>query len=151
MFFLVAAFLAKLAKIKILHWHFLEAEHGMRAPDGVGGCLKRTAGGIVAGGIDMPNIDVLIDQLKINCKGVNIFHVASAEIDGCDKIEVTLPSFTVILKAHEISWTKEENLIQVRRLTCTVCLADQQCHHYTIGQILIKAKDSVIQILLMST
>ncbi|GBL78900.1 hypothetical protein AVEN_48877-1 [Araneus ventricosus] len=138
---LAATFLAKLAKIKILHWHFLEAGHGKEAPDGVGGCLKRTADGIVARGIDIPNFDVLIDQLKINCKGVNIFCVASAEIDDCDKIEVTLPSFADILRAHEISWTKEENLIQIRRLTCTLCLADQHCHHYTIGQILIKAKD----------
>ncbi|GBL88743.1 hypothetical protein AVEN_158880-1 [Araneus ventricosus] len=142
MFVLAAKFLSKVAKNKILHWHFLEAGHGKGAPDGVGGCLKRTADRIVARGIDIPNIDVPIDQLKIHRKGVNTFRVASAEINDCDKIEVTLPSFTSILRAHEISWTKEENLNQVRRLTCTMCLADQQCHHYTIGQILIKAKDS---------
>ena len=119
------------------------SRHGKGAQDGIGGCLNRTADGIVVRGTDIPNTDVLIDQLKINCKEVNIYHVTSPEIDDCDKVEVTLPSFTGILKAHEISWTKkEENLIQVRCLTCTMCLSDEKCHHYTIGQTLKKANDS---------
>lgn len=46
------------------------------------------------------------------------------------------------MRAYEISWTKEENLIQERHLKHTIYLANKQHHHYTIGKILIKSRDS---------
>lgn len=51
------------------------------APDGVGGCIKRTADNIVARGIDIPDLNTLMEQLKINCKGIKMFQVSEKEID----------------------------------------------------------------------
>ncbi|XP_031338109.1 uncharacterized protein LOC116175586 [Photinus pyralis] len=43
MFHLMVGFVAKMLGIRTFRWHFSEKGHGKGAPDGVGGCLKRTA------------------------------------------------------------------------------------------------------------
>lgn len=68
MFVMAAKLFTKLANAKSLYWHYLEAGHGKGAPDGVGGCIKRTADNIVARGIDIPDLNTLMEQLKIIAK-----------------------------------------------------------------------------------
>lgn len=147
---MAAKLLSGLANVKKFHWHYLEAGHGKGAPDGVGGCIKRTADNLVARGIDIPNIAVLMEQLKIHCTGVHMFYVSEAEIDELDKVSVVVPLFKGTLKSHEISWSKDGGqLINIRRLTCTLCLAEQNCHHYGIGQMSLKEDGCILLYTLM--
>lgn len=99
MFVMAAKLLTKLANAKSLYWHYLEAGHGKGAPDGVGGCIKRTADNIVARGIDIPDLNTLMEQLKINCKGIKMFQVSEKEIDEINFEEV-IPTFAGTLKTH---------------------------------------------------
>lgn len=73
MFHLIANYLSKISKAEIINWHFSEAGHGKGAPDGVGGCIKRTCDNAVTNGQDISNIDSFISCLKGNCKGIEIF------------------------------------------------------------------------------
>lgn len=111
-----AKLLTKLANAKSLYWHYLEVGHGKGAPDGVGGCIKRTADNIVARGIDIPDLNTLMEQLKINCKGIKILQVPEKEIDEINFEEV-IPTFAGTLKTHQISWCEDSaRVINIRRL-----------------------------------
>ncbi|KAK0131113.1 hypothetical protein N1851_034188 [Merluccius polli] len=45
-------------------WNFTEASHGKGAPDGVGGALKTLADRMVAHETDLPNVEVLMQNLS---------------------------------------------------------------------------------------
>lgn len=140
---MAAKLLTKLANAKSLYWHYFEAGHGKGAPDGVGGCIKRTADNIVARGIDIPDLNTFMEQLKINCKGIKMFQVSEKEIDEINFEEV-IPTFAGTLKTHQISCCEDSaNVINIRRLTCCECQADQNCLHYGIGQIFLRDNDDL--------
>lgn len=57
-------------RLLLLPWHYLEVGHGKGAADGVGGCLKRTADSLVAKGVDIPNLEVLVEQMNTHCPNI---------------------------------------------------------------------------------
>lgn len=137
MFYLAATFLIQKLQVKNLHWHFSEKGHGKGAPDGVGGCVKRLADGLVAQGVDIPNLQTLVHELRKTVTNISIFEVDENKIKD---IEIHLPknihTFKGTLKIHEITWSSEKKeVIQARRLSCQQCSANQSCKHYGIGQI----------------
>lgn len=137
MFFLAATFLPREVQCKNLHWHYTEKGHGKGAPDGVGGCLKRTADSLVAQGRDISNINTIVSELKTNCTGINVYKIDGADIAKLDvHLPEDLPVFKGTLKVHEINWSQEKSgILQVRRLSCNECPAGVKCSHYGIGEI----------------
>ncbi|KAJ8877189.1 hypothetical protein PR048_021643 [Dryococelus australis] len=64
-------YLSKKLNVEEIHWHFSESTHGKGAPDRVGAVLKRTADGLVAHQVDIPDCDVLVPLLHQPCTGIN--------------------------------------------------------------------------------
>lgn len=136
MFYLMATYLAEKLGVDELRWHYSETHHGKGAPDGIGGCIKRTADDMVAKGTDIPNFQVLTEKLK-DMKGIQIFSVDEATISN---IDLVIPKELLVFKGttqvHEITWIKQEKFsLNFRKLTCTNCNAGQECTHYNLGQI----------------
>lgn len=98
---------------KIIQWHYSEAGHGKGAPDGIGGCLKRTADGLVAQGQDIATFDNFMVQMKKCCKGIDIFAIEEDSIFLYEKIP-TLKAFVGTLKVHPVIWTKPNEDLQAK-------------------------------------
>nr|CAH7735787.1 unnamed protein product [Callosobruchus chinensis] len=64
MFFLFAAEFPKLLGPSNMTWNFTESGHGKGAPDGIGGCVKRTADRVTAHGKDIHNLEILVEVLQ---------------------------------------------------------------------------------------
>lgn len=64
MFYLVATFFQQELQPETTCWHYTEKGHGKGAPDGIGGCVKRTADSLVSQGKDLADIDTLVKELK---------------------------------------------------------------------------------------
>lgn len=45
-------------------WHFSESSHGIGAPDGIGGAIKRLADALVAQGHDFADFKMLVCKLQ---------------------------------------------------------------------------------------
>ncbi|KAF2884159.1 hypothetical protein ILUMI_22018 [Ignelater luminosus] len=56
MFLLMFEYIAKTQTEQSFRWHFSERGHGKGAPDGVGGCLKRTEDTLVGQAIDITDV-----------------------------------------------------------------------------------------------
>ncbi|CAH0560580.1 unnamed protein product [Brassicogethes aeneus] len=123
MFYLASSYLSKVLNVENMFWHFSEAGHGKGAPDGVGGCLKRSADGLVGRSTDLSSLEVLVIKLKEACKGMNILKIADEEFLEIDKFASNdLPSIKGTLKIHQIVWRYNDPLaIFVRRLSCLTC------------------------------
>ncbi|CAH1118147.1 unnamed protein product [Phaedon cochleariae] len=85
MFHLASSYLPRIVGAINIFWHFSEAGHGKGAPDGIGGCLKRSADGLVARGKDLPCLEILVQELKEACKGINVLVVTEQSISEMDK------------------------------------------------------------------
>ncbi|XP_062532769.1 uncharacterized protein LOC134198688 isoform X1 [Bombyx mori] len=70
MFHMLANYVSKISNVETIVWHFSEAGHGKGAPDGVGGCVKRTCDKAVANGQDISDIDSFVDCLKGTCRAI---------------------------------------------------------------------------------
>ncbi|XP_072384718.1 uncharacterized protein [Diabrotica undecimpunctata] len=135
MFFLIVAYISKLFTCQAIRWHYSESGHGKGAPDGIGGCLKRTADSLVAQGKDLDNFNSLIKELRENCKGILCHTVSSLEIKKIENEVSTsdLKTFKGTMTIREVVWTKASyNLLEARTLSCLTC-GVQECCHYKIG------------------
>ncbi|XP_035441100.2 uncharacterized protein LOC118269869 [Spodoptera frugiperda] len=117
-------------------WHFSESGHGKGAPDGIGGCLKRTADKYVAKGNDVSNIDGFIECVNENCKGIKVIKIDDTvakdieiKIQNCD-----IRPFRGTMQVHQVTWDKlEPRTLHFRRLSCITCHPSAKCHHYDLG------------------
>lgn len=119
-------------------WHFSESSHGKGAPDGIGGAIKRSADALVAQGHDVADFKMLVSKLQESSTSINIIPIDAErifvlknefkEIEGAETFKVTL-------NIHQVTWTKGENCLQARRLSCLSCDLDEKCVHYNIGKI----------------
>lgn len=137
MMWLTAAYLPKLIKFQILRWHFSEKGHGKGAPDGVGGCIKRTADSLVARGNDIPDFESFISCVSQNIRGIIICGLNLQnleEIESC--LPKVLPKLTGLMKTHEFIWHTSCPYIEIRELSCLQC--DDNCKHYKLGTFNIK-------------
>lgn len=137
MFFLLANHIAKKHALQECSWNYCEAGHGKGAPDGVGGCLKRSADGLVAKGKDIPNFETLVNALKENTR-VQIMTVSEDDIRNIDGIlpePEKLVTFKGTMKIHQITWSKGSSNLQARRLSCFSCKPAANCDHFGIGSI----------------
>ncbi|CAH1109614.1 unnamed protein product [Psylliodes chrysocephalus] len=116
-------------------WNLTESKHGKEAPDGVCGCVKRTANRLVAQGADIPDLDSLGSVLKHNCPGINFKVVREEDIKALDDmISVNIKPF----KGKTIARTlKCNNMINLRRLRCLTCKPPNYCIHYHLGEMLL--------------
>uniref|UniRef100_A0A6P7GCH1 Uncharacterized protein LOC114340520 n=1 Tax=Diabrotica virgifera virgifera TaxID=50390 RepID=A0A6P7GCH1_DIAVI len=137
LFFLIVAYISKLFTCQAIRWHYSESGHGKGAPDGIGGCLKRTADNLVAQGKDLDNFSSLIKELQENCKGISCHTVSGSEIQKI-KSELStadLRPFKGTMTIREVVWTNTSyNLLEARNLSCLTC-GVQECCHYKIGTI----------------
>lgn len=138
MFNLAGSYLASLMGLKKLFWHYSEAGHGKGAPDGIGGCLKRTADSIVAHGRDLPNLDILVNELKAACKGINVLAISDESISEMDNyVPNNISPFKGTLSTHQIVWCSDHpSKVFPRRLSCLKCLTS--CEHYGLGEFKVK-------------
>lgn len=142
MFLLLVEYLSVELDAEEIYWHFSESGHGKGAPDGIGGCLKRTADRQVGLGRDISNIKDLISCLQENVQATTIIYIDDTHLPVIeDKIKKTeVKPFKGTLRIHQIAWHKSEpNIIHARRLSCVSCPANVVCTHYEIGQIPIKS------------
>nr|CAI5836339.1 unnamed protein product [Callosobruchus analis] len=135
MFFLLRV-LANFLGANSVRWHYFESHHGKGAPDGIGGCVKRTADSLVARGEDIPNYETLLKKLQ-TLNGILVLPIDEREISEFDsKIPVSLEAFKGTMKVHEALWIKTNPFVVCfRRLSCSDCTADQVCMHYNLGNI----------------
>ena len=143
MFYLAATFFQQELQPETICWHYMEKGHGKGAPDGIGGCVKRTADSLVSQGKDLADIDTLVKELKEKCKGITIYKIDSENFTKYDDyVPKKLRTFKGTLKIHEVSWSKKiKKEVHARRLSCIKCAAGENCPHYGIGKIEIP-KDS---------
>lgn len=145
MFQLVVKYIGIKLNAQNMFWHFSESGHGKGAPDGVGGCVKRTADTLVNRGKDIGDFDTLLKELKENCRGITIIPINNEHIS---EIEETLANDAIVpfkgtMNIHQLSWSKKQrSLLQARRLSCFECPAGQNCSHYRIGQIPVNFQNS---------
>ncbi|CAH0562790.1 unnamed protein product [Brassicogethes aeneus] len=137
MFLLMVNFLAKKLGVQRLRWIFSEPGHGKGAPDGVGGCLKRTADNLVSQGIDIPNFEVLILNLKKHCKGIKCLTIESSRIQDIDEtLPLSLKPFKGTMAIRELTWSEgAQNVLQARKLCCLKCNESTTCSHFPLGLI----------------
>nr|CAI5852709.1 unnamed protein product [Callosobruchus analis] len=137
MFFLMVNFLAEMLRVQRLRWIFSEPGHGKGAPDGVGGCLKRTAGNLVSQGIDIPNFDALISNLMNHCKGIKCLTIESSRIEDIEEIlPLSLKPFKGTMLIRELTWSElAKNVLQARKLCCLECDESTTCSHFPLGLI----------------
>ncbi|KAJ8720790.1 hypothetical protein PYW08_006255 [Mythimna loreyi] len=136
MFYLIGAYLGKETQADNIMWHFSESGHGKGAPDGIGGCLKRTADKYVAKGNDVSNIDGFIKCVNENCKGIKVIKIDDTvakdieiKIQNCD-----IRPFCGTMQVHQVTWDKlEPRTLHFRRLSCITCHPSAKCHHYDLG------------------
>lgn len=133
----MAKFLTLNLKIKKLRWIYTEPGHGKGAPDGVGGCLKRTADNLVSQGTDIPNFKTLVEQLKENCKGIKCLTIDSERITNIEKLlPEDLKPFKGTMSVRELTWVKyKPNVIEARKLSCLICHEGSFCDHFGLGSI----------------
>nr|CAI5869595.1 unnamed protein product [Callosobruchus analis] len=137
MFFLMVNFLAEKLRVQRLRWIFSEPGHGKGAPDGVGGCLKRTADNLVSQGIDIPNFDALISNLMNHCKGIKCLTIESSRIEDIEEtLPLSLKPFKGTMLIRELTWSElAKNVLQARKLCCLECDESTTCSHFPLGLI----------------
>lgn len=86
MFHLIATYLPKVLCAKVIKWHNTEQGHGKGAPDGVGGCLKRSADQLVGTGKDIANAKGVFKELGAYCPSIKLFIITKEDIQAIDKI-----------------------------------------------------------------
>lgn len=62
-------------RVETIQRHYSEAGHGKGAPDGIGGCLKRTADGLVAQGTEILTFESFVVELKKSCRGTEVIAI----------------------------------------------------------------------------
>lgn len=136
MFQLIVAYIFPQLDVSNIIWHFNETGHGKGAPDGVGGCLKRTADRAAALGKDVNNYETLVSYLSANCPGIKIIPIDDGNIEGIEHSlgDNVMKPFKGTLKVHQITWNvKTPTLLRFRRLSCGTCLPENSCEHYELG------------------
>lgn len=138
MFFFLANHIVQTFEVEECTWNYCEAGHGKGAPDGVGGCLKRTADEFVARGTDIPNFEKLVSLLKDTTQ-IEILTVTEEDITNNDLLlpkAEELVTFKGTMKIHQITWSKKScSTLQARRLSCNNCQPEEDCQHFGIGSI----------------
>lgn len=138
MFHLVINHICLTLNLEKFMWHYSESGHGKGAPDGVGGCIKRTADRGAALGKDVNDFEKLVSYLLENCRGVTIIPINDRGIDDIEERlkDGNTPPFKGTLKIHQVLWSYKSPLIlRVRRLSCLKCSPDEHCSDYEIGVI----------------
>ncbi|KAL0859620.1 hypothetical protein ABMA27_010747 [Loxostege sticticalis] len=141
MFQMIVNYISKISSVESITWHFSESGHGKGAPDGVGGCLKRTCDKAVGNGRDIIDLNTFVDCTKVNCKGIMVMPIDDSVVSDIQNIAdaITVPPFKGTFKIHQITWTtREPNILHVRRLSCIVCAADTKCPHFEMGLITVQ-------------
>ena len=135
MFYLAASYLTKVLNVENMMWHFSESGHGKGAPDGVGGCLKRTADSLVGRGKHLSSLEILVSELTEACKGINIISINDQSFKEMDTfIPDNVQSFKGTLQVHQLVWHHTDpNIVHVRRLSCQTC--PEFCEHYNLGKL----------------
>lgn len=135
-FYLIAHAIQQNIDVSIATWNYMEAGHGKGAPDGVGGCLKRTADRIVAQGKDIDSFITFVQALKNNVRNVEISVVDAQEIESMKKIlPQTIPSFHGTMKVHQVVFIKDQpHQLAMRKLSCFDCF---NCQHHFLGNHLV--------------
>ena len=135
MFIFMATYLPKALDVDFLHWHYTESGHGKGAPDGVGGCLKRTADDLVNRSEDLTSSEKFISCMKEHCRNITVLPIDEKNIEILDKLmPCNIPQLKGTMKLHQITWRKsKENLLEGRRLICLACNPEDVCCHYLVG------------------
>lgn len=74
-FFLITNALRHSIEVSLCTWNYIEAGHGKCAPDGIGGCLKRTADQVVAKVENIDCFESFVQILKENVRKMEIILV----------------------------------------------------------------------------
>lgn len=137
MFYLACTYLVDKLKVKNLCWHYSESGHGKGAPDGVGGCIKRTADDLVSKGVDIPDLTALVENIQMRCKGIKTIPINAIRIEEIDAlIPKDLPLFKGTMMVREFTWSqRNDKTVEFRKLSCTSCAPGRQCGHYGLGLI----------------
>ncbi|CAH0553686.1 unnamed protein product [Brassicogethes aeneus] len=120
-------------------WNYTERGHGKGAPDGVGGCVKRTADSLIAMGHDIENFTKLVDMVSENMKKIKIVSVPQQEIESLKLNMANIKPFKGTLQVHQVIWMRNKpGLLKIRRLSCYNCPLDSNCPDYHLGDYYLK-------------
>lgn len=123
-----------LDNIEVATWNYQESGHGKGAPDGVGGCLKRTADRIVAQGQDVDSFNRFVEVLKENIRNVKITVVEDKDIQSMKTvIPANIPAFKGTMKVHQVVYLiSYPKTVTMRSLSCFRCF---DCNRFFLGQL----------------
>lgn len=126
-----------------IHWHYSEAGHGKGAPDGIGGCLKRTADRLVAEGKDVTNCKAMMELLTKEVKNIKIMEMDETLLKHIDQFlpdQKKVRVFKGTMQIHEVVWVRNSNFLRFRRLSCLDCAPSEDCSHFGLGTLQLTSK-----------
>lgn len=135
-FYLFQSVVERYPLVTMATWNFSEAGHGKGAPDGVGGCLKRTADNIVAQGTDITTLPTLFNKLEEYCPNIKLWKISENDILKFDEIlhkGGKLVTVKGTMKVHQVTVTSKPSTHSYRTLSCLQCTPDQNCKHFGIA------------------
>ncbi|KAJ8868013.1 hypothetical protein PR048_031822 [Dryococelus australis] len=119
--------------VEEIHWHFRESACGKDVPDGVRAALKRTADGLVAHQIDIPDCDMLVPLLQQHFNGIAVKQGQEPLITSIEKyIPKYIPVFKVTKKIHEVVFKKGSHSLQSSAVVKTVIIEDLNTRRSTV-------------------
>ena len=84
-------------------WNFLEAGHGKGPADGIGAAVKRRADDIIARGKDIPDAQVLFEELKKQKSATELFYIEPETIEEMDvHVPSELQTIRGTMKIHQV-------------------------------------------------
>lgn len=131
-YLLGSAITASFDHISVATWNYSAAGHGKGAPDGIGGCLKRTADTVVAQGHDIDSLPRLVEVLQENTRNIVLCVVHEDDIKAIKQmIPQSLPPFKGTMKTHQIVFLKDNpKELKMRTLSCFHCF---DCKKHLLG------------------
>lgn len=114
--------------LKYIIWNYTEAGHGKGAPDGIGGCVKRTADSLISMGQDISSFEMFMSLLPPNVKKIIILPVTGENIKNYIFPD-SLKTFKGTTNVHQVIWSKADpKYLKFRSLSCYNCLFDSICN-----------------------
>lgn len=121
-----------LPTVKSATWNYSASGHGKGAPDGIGGCLKRTADAIVAQGADIANFPNFVATLQAHIRNVTLYVIHEEDISAIKTLLPPLvPSFHGTMKVQQITYSqKTPHQLVMKSLSCLKCI---DCDKFKLG------------------
>ena len=123
---------ARFENLKIATWNYGAPGHGKGAPDGIGGCLKRTADRVVALGNDISDFRTFVEVLQTHTRRVRLAIVEEDDVTTlATMVPTKIPAYVGSMKVHQVVFSASTpDILKMNSLSCFSCY---DCEKYILG------------------